>query len=74
LARPMVTSLTESFFEKRQKTCIEQFAWYCQLPAGACLTTLTALVCFHVKHHYGSDNIPPYRAPHRLPGGRWCPA
>ncbi|KAJ7816788.1 hypothetical protein B0H13DRAFT_2293033 [Mycena leptocephala] len=43
LARPMVTSLTESYFEKRQKTCIEQFAWYCQLPAGACLTTLTAL-------------------------------
>ncbi|KAJ7898377.1 hypothetical protein B0H13DRAFT_2664602 [Mycena leptocephala] len=39
----MVTSLTESYFEKRQKTCIEQFAWYCQLPAGACLTSLTAL-------------------------------
>jgi hypothetical protein len=64
LARPMVTSLTESYFEKRQKTCIEQFAWYCQVPAGECLTTLTALVCFHVKDHYGSI--------HRLPVPHVC--
>ncbi|KIK04204.1 hypothetical protein K443DRAFT_93617 [Laccaria amethystina LaAM-08-1] len=31
------TSLTRNYYEKRA-TCLEQFVWYCGIPAGACMT------------------------------------
>ncbi|KAJ7816789.1 GPI-anchored small secreted protein [Mycena leptocephala] len=42
LARPMVTSLTKNYLELEKRACIDQFAWYCQLPAGACIASLPA--------------------------------
>ena len=46
LARPMVTSLTKNYLELEKRACIDQFAWYCQLPAGACIASLPAIVIF----------------------------
>jgi hypothetical protein len=46
LARPTVTSLTKDYLELEKRACIDQFAWYCQLPAGACIASLPAIVNF----------------------------
>jgi hypothetical protein len=39
------TSLTRNYYEKRA-TCLEQFVWYCGIPAGACMTFVANPVRF----------------------------
>ncbi|KIK03745.1 hypothetical protein K443DRAFT_94663 [Laccaria amethystina LaAM-08-1] len=39
---PTETSLTLRYYQERA-TCLDQFVWYCQVPAGACIASLGAL-------------------------------
>ena len=40
---PTETSLTLRYYQERA-TCLDQFVWYCQVPAGACIAALGATV------------------------------
>lgn len=39
---PTETSLTLRYYQERA-TCLDQFVWYCQVPAGACIAALGAI-------------------------------
>ncbi|EDR16163.1 uncharacterized protein LACBIDRAFT_321401 [Laccaria bicolor S238N-H82] len=39
---PTETSLTLRYYQERA-TCLDQFVWYCQVPAGACIAALGGL-------------------------------
>ena len=40
---PTETSLTLRYHQERA-TCLDQFVWYCQIPAGACIATVGTIV------------------------------
>jgi hypothetical protein len=40
---PTETSLTYHYYQERA-TCLDQFVWYCQIPAGACIAAVANLV------------------------------
>ncbi|KIK03743.1 hypothetical protein K443DRAFT_465935 [Laccaria amethystina LaAM-08-1] len=40
---PTETSLTLRYYEERA-TCLDQFVWYCAVPAGACIESLRTIV------------------------------
>lgn len=39
---PTETSLTYHYYQERA-TCLDQFVWYCQIPAGACIAAVANL-------------------------------
>ena len=41
---PTETSLTLRYHQERA-TCLDQFVWYCQIPAGACIAAVGSIVC-----------------------------
>ena len=42
---PTETSLTRAYYEERA-TCLDQFVWYCSIPAAACMAFVANPVCF----------------------------
>jgi hypothetical protein len=40
---PTETSLTLRYYQERA-TCLDQFVWYCSVPAAACLSSIPTIV------------------------------
>ena len=48
---PTETSLTHHYYQERA-TCLDQFVWYCQIPAGACIAAVANLVSVFPRQIY----------------------
>ena len=52
---PTETSLTLRYHQERA-TCLDQFVWYCQIPAGACIAAVGSIVCILFYSLYYCSN------------------
>ena len=55
---PPETSLTRRYYQERA-TCLDQFVWYCQFPAGACVGAVSAGIVriLFTQFHYCSKKF-----------------